>query len=153
MAANKWLIYNKFKEYCGDGTIDMDGDDFICSLHLVGSNCTTLTWDEYGDLDNEHATQYGYSQPGYSITGPTWVEAAGTVTFDSNNPTWTAASGSIICRFGVVYDTTPTPIPTDPLICYSLFDNTPLDVTVTDGNVLTIEMSGSGILTVSGGDS
>ena len=28
MAADAWKIYNKWKEYLGDGTVDMDADAF-----------------------------------------------------------------------------------------------------------------------------
>jgi len=153
MAADAWKRYNKFPEYLGDGTMDMDGDSFLCALFLSTSNCATLTHDEYGDLDNEHANGNGYTTGGWPMTSVTWVESSGTITFDSADPNWTAASGSIVARFAVIYDTTPAATPTDPLVCYSLLDNSPADVTVTDGNTLTIQLNASGILTISGGQS
>jgi hypothetical protein len=39
MAANAWKRYNKFPEYIGDGTIDLDNDTFKVALFLSTSNC------------------------------------------------------------------------------------------------------------------
>ncbi len=152
MAANAWLIYNGFKEFMGDGTIDMDNDTFQCCLFLSTSNAATLTTDVYASLTNEVATANGYTQGGTPLLSVTWVRSTVTTTFDSANPAWTASGGSITARFSVIFDTTPAATPTDPNVCYSLLDNAPADVTVTDTNILTIEMNASGILTVSGGD-
>lgn len=150
MAADAWKRYNKFPEYLGDGTMDMDNDSFYCALFLSTSNCATLTWDQYTDLTNEHANANGYTTGGDALTSVAWTEAAGTVTFDFADPTWTAAGGSITARFAVVWDTTPV-APADPLVGYSLLDNAPADVTVTDGNTLTLNINASGMLDISGG--
>ena len=153
MAADKWLIYNKFKEYLGDGNIDLDTDAFKLALYLSTSNAATLTLDEKADLTNEHATANGYPATGVAITSPTWVEAAGTITFDFADPQFTASGGSIVARFAVVYDdTTAGAPPTDALVGVSLMDNAPADVTVTDGNTLTIQINASGMFTLSGGE-
>ncbi len=32
MAADAWVLHDKFKEYMGDGTIDLDGDSFKLAL-------------------------------------------------------------------------------------------------------------------------
>lgn len=151
MAADKWLLYNKTKEFLGDGTLDLDTDTIKCALFQSSSNCATLTWDEFGDLTNEVAAGTGYVANGYTLTA-SWVESSGTVTFDSDDPSWTASGGSIVARFAVVYANVTRNGVTDPLICYSLLDNTPDNVTATDGNVLSITMHASGIFTVSGGD-
>lgn len=149
MAADKWLIYHGFKEYAGDGSIDMDGDTFKVTLHTSASNAADLTTDLHGSITNE-VTGNGYAEQ--TLTSVTWTRVTATVTYDSANSAYTASGGSIVARFAVIYDDTPTS-PADPNVCYSLLDNTPADVTVTDGNTLTLEMNASGILTVSGGDS
>ena len=153
MAADNWKRYNKTPEYMSDGLIDMDADTFMLALFLSTSNCETLSHDDYADLDNEHANQYGYVTGGQALDSVTWNESSGTITFDSANEVFTASGGSIVCRFAVIYDTTPTTPVADPLMCFSLLDTSPADVTVTDGNTLTISMHTSGIMTVSGGQS
>jgi hypothetical protein len=151
MAADAWKIYNKFKEYMADGLIDLDGDTFKMALFLSTSNCATLTWDDYADLSNEHANANGYTTGGETLASVTWTESAGTVTFDFADEVWTASGGSIICRFAVVYDDTPTTPVADPLVGYSLLDNTPADVTVNDGNTLTVQINANGMFQLSGG--
>ena len=149
MAASAWLIHNKFKEYMGDGTVDMDGDAFKINLYLSTSNIATLSIDALSTATNQHATANGYTQDTKAIVTPTWEEAAGTVTFNCDNVVWTAAGGSILARFAAIYDDTvgPTPV-TDPIVCHTLLDTTPADVTATDGNTFTIEMNASGVFTV-----
>lgn len=153
MAADNFKVYNKFKEYVGDGTIDLDTDAFKAALFLSTSNAATLSVGTgiFADLTNQHATANGYTQPGVAISGITWVESAGTITFDCDDITWTASGGSIVARFLVIYDDTPTS-PADPLVAMNLMDNTPADVTATDGQVLKIQINASGMFTLSGGD-
>jgi hypothetical protein len=149
MAADAWKKYETFPEFMGDNTIDMDGDTFKMALFLSTSNCATVTFDEYGDLTNEHANGNGYTTGGDTLV-VTWAHSTGTTTFDSDDGAWTASGGSIVARFAVIYDDTPTGTPADPLVCYSLLDNTPADVTVTDGNTLTVEINASGVFTITG---
>jgi len=93
MTANAWKRYNKFPEYMADGTCDLDGDQFKMALFLSTSNCETLTHDEYSDLDNEHANQYGYTTGGEVLDSVTWTESSGTLTFDCAAEVWTASGG------------------------------------------------------------
>lgn len=144
-AASAWDFYNQFTEWIGDGTLDLDNDAFKMALFLVTSNCATLTHDEYGDLTNEHATANGYDQPGEVLDNVAWTRAAGSTKLDCDNEVWTAAGGSIVCRFAVIYDDTHA---TDALVCFSLLDSAPADITATDGNTLTIAIHASGIFTL-----
>lgn len=154
MAADAWKSYNKFKEYLGEGYVDLDGDNLKMALFLSTSNAATLTNSQYADLTNELSNGNGYLTGGLVLTGVTWTEAAGTVTFDCNDPTLTASGASRVFRFAVMYVVktvvAPTGTVTSPLVCMSLLDNTPADVTVTDGNTLTFQINASGILTLSG---
>jgi len=152
MAADKWIIYDTFKERIGDGTIDLDADVFKIQLH-TSTHVPSRTADTArADLSNELATANGYTAGGATLASVTWVEATGTITFDSADPSWTASGGSLTARFAVIYDDTPTTPVVDPLLGYSLLDNAPADVTVTDGNTLTIQINASGIFTLAGGE-
>lgn len=150
MAADPWKVYDKAKEHIGDGIIDLDDDSFKVALATSASNAATITLETFASVTNEVAAGNGYTAGGNPLTSPTWVEASGTVTFDAVDPSWTASGGSIVARFAYIYDDTTT-APADALICYSLLDNTPADVTVTDTNTLTLQLSASGIFDVSGG--
>jgi hypothetical protein len=151
VAADAWKRYDKFPLRLGDGGLDMDADTFKVALHLSASNAATLSTEGWGAVTSEHAAANGYTAGGATLASVTWTEASGTITFDSADPAWTASGGSIVARFAVIYDDTVTTPTADVNVCFSLLDNTPADVTVTDTNTLTLVLNASGILTLSGG--
>lgn len=148
MAASAWRKYEIFPENLGNKVYDMDGDTFKIALYLSASNAATVSNSLKGDLTSEHANANGYTTGGVTVT-TTWSHATGTTTFDCSDPVWTASGGSIVARFAVIWDDTPA-VPLDPLVAYSLLDTTPADVTVTDGNTLTLQINASGVFTVTG---
>lgn len=149
MAAGNWIIYDSFKEYMADNTIDVDGDSFRCQLHTL-SYTPALTHSVRADLTNE-ITDSGYTAGGASAFTSTWTKSGSTTTFTAtgNIAQWTAGAGGITARWAVIYDDTPA-APLDPLLGYSLLDTTPADVTATEGNTFTITPNASGIFTLSG---
>ena len=151
MAADAWVIHDKAKEYIGDGTIDLDGDTFKVALFQSTSNVATTSINALSTATNQVSNANGYTTGGVALTGVTWVESSGTVTFDATDMTdaWTASGGSIVARFAVIYDDTVTTPVADPIIAHCLLDNSPADITVTDGNTLSINFNASGIFTVS----
>lgn len=156
MAAGKWKLYDKAKQYLADGTIDLDAtSDWKMALFQSTSNANTLTntVDVYGDLTNEVANGSGYLTGGSAITGVTWTEASGTVTFDCDNVVWTASGGTITARFAVIYKNATVNSVVKPLLCVCLLDTAPADVSATSGNTLTIQINASGVFTLSGANS
>lgn len=141
MAADAWVIHDRFKEFMGDNTIDMDGDTFECRLYTSASNIATTSVGDATTATNE------LSGSGYAadVLAATWVRSTSTVTFDSDDAAFTASGGSITARFAAIIDTTTTP---DEVVAHSLLDNTPADVTVTDTNTLTVQMNASGVFTL-----
>jgi hypothetical protein len=153
MAAGKWKMYADAKKYLADGTFDLDDTtNWKMALFQSTSNCETLTTgtDVYGDLTNEVANGNGYTTGGVAITGVTWAESSGTITFDCDNAVWTASGGSIVARFAVIYKNATVNSIVKPLLCVCLLDTTPANVTATDGNTLTIAINASGVFTLSG---
>jgi len=147
MAADAWVFYDSFPELLGGGTIDLDNDTFKMALYLSSSNADNTSDNVYSsDLTNEHSAGGGYAAGGETLTSVTWNNVDGTVTFDCADVVWNASGGDITARYAVIYDDTPSP---KPLVAYSLLDNTPADVTATDGNSLTIQIHESGIFTLS----
>jgi hypothetical protein len=156
MAAGRWKLYDLAKEYIGDGTHDLDDTtNWKMALFLSSSNCNTLSVGTavYGDLTNEHANANGYTTGGVALTGITWSNSSGTITFDCTDPTWTASGGSIVARFAVIYRNATVNSIVKPLLCVCLLDTAPADVTVTTGNTLTIQINASGVFTLSGATS
>lgn len=154
MVAGKWQLYDTFKEYACDGTIDLDAASrFRCAL-VTSSYTPALTHSTWVDvLANQVASGNGYSTHGVAMT-QTWTNISGTVTFDSDNPTWNASGGSIVARYAViVHDANGDGALAsgDALVGYCLLDTTPADVTVTTGNPFVIQIAATGIFALSGG--
>lgn len=140
-------FYNSFKEYLGDGTIDLDTHTFKVQLHSSSYTPNASTHTVRADLTNELSTANGYTAGGATLGSVTWNLSGGTVTFDAADTVWTASGGSIVARYAVIYDDTPSS-PADPLVAYILLDTTPANVTATDTNTLTLAWNGSGIFTL-----
>ena len=154
MAADAWAVYNKAKEYIGDGTIDLDAGSAYFSVVLLTSSYTpALTHSTYSDISGtEVANGNGYTLGGDVCSNVTWSESSGTVTFDSDDPTWTASGGSIVARYAaLVHIAAGSGVPQagDKLIAYSLLDNAPADVTAVSGADFTIQISANGYFQVS----
>lgn len=143
MAADAWQFYNTAREYIGDGTIDLDDDTFKMGLVSSSYSFSAESHSTLSDITNELSGS-GYARDTLSVT---WTRSTGTVTFDSDDGAFTASGGSITARRAFIYDDTPSS-PADPLLCSSLLDNTPADVSVTAGNTLTVQIHSSGIFTL-----
>ena len=140
MAATAWTFTNEGRTKLLDGTFDLDTDSFKCALFQSTSNigATSTT---YAGLTNEVANANGYTTGGVAVT----LTLAGTttVTVDfSVDPTWTASGGTITARFAVVYEVGGR------VLCYCTLDSTPADVTVADGQILTVMANASGVFTL-----
>lgn len=148
MAALKWKLYNTAKLGIGSGLIDLDTHTFKMALFLSGSNCNTLTHDEFSDLTNQaSATTSGYTTGGQTITTVTWTNSSGTITFNCDDVEWIALASGITARFAVIYDDTASG---DPLLC--VCDLNGSDATATAGNAFRVVINASGVFTLSGGN-
>jgi hypothetical protein len=145
MARGDVVVFNTAKEYLMDGTFDLDNDTIkiaICD-NTVAPTATTAT-PALGDF-TEVGAAGTYTAGGTTLTC-TWVESAGTVTFDSStNPTWAAdASNDTDAYWGIIYaDNVTTPV-ADAAIAY-LDLGGPVDMQAGD---LTITWNASGIFTL-----
>jgi hypothetical protein len=140
-AAGTWTFTSEGLTKLLDGTFDIDSDTWKMAIFLstsnLGSGSTT-----YAALTNEHANSFGYTTGGIALT--LTLGGTTTVTVDiSTDPVWTAAGGDIIGRFAVIYEVAGR------VLCYALLDNTPANVTATNGNTLTVAANASGVFTLS----
>lgn len=138
-AAGAWLFTDTGRTSLLNGTFDIDTDTWKMALFLSTSNIgpTSTT---YAALTGEHANANGYTTGGTAITLS--LSGTTTVTVDSSDATWTASGGSIVARFAVIYEVAGN------VLCYCLLDSAPADVTVTDGNSLTVQINVSGVFTL-----
>lgn len=139
MAANAWLFTDIGRTRLLDGDFDLDTDTFKLALFLSTSNIGAAST-TFAAVTNEHAAANGYVAGGAAITLS--LSGTTTVTVDGSDVVFTASGGPITARFAVIYEVAGN------VLCHSLLDNTPADVTATDGNTLTIQINASGIFTL-----
>ena len=130
MTANAWVFTDVAKQDILNGVQQVGPDTYKCALFLSTSNIGTGST-TFAGVTNEHAAANGYTAGGISVD--LTVGTGGTPKIDiATDPVWTASGGSIVARFAVVYEVGGN------VLCYSLLDNTPANVTATDGNTLTV---------------
>ena len=144
MAAATITFYDSFREFMGDGTIDLDNDTFKLALCTSSYTPATSHSTFSGDITNELSTANGYTAGGATLSGVTWGHSSGTATFDdTGNVQWTASDAGITARYAILYSSTA-----DKLVAYILLDSAPADKTATAGNTFTVTWNGSGIFTL-----
>lgn len=150
MAAGAFTFYDSFAEIIAEGDFDplaVAQNTYKVALFTSSYTPSVSTDQEYTFLSGEVANGNGYTTGGNSLTSVTYTATGGVGTFDAADVVWTASGGSITARYAVLYIDSVTSGTYD-LIGYFVLDNTPADVTATDGNTLTIQWNASGILTV-----
>lgn len=132
MAVGSWTLTNAAKTKLLDGTFDIDSDTWKMGLLKSTTTISSSSTSWAGVSGDEVATANGYTGGGKSIT-LTLTNTSGTVKVDiSSDPMWTASGGDFSARYAVIYEDG------GDILCYCLLDTTPADVTVKDGNDLTI---------------
>lgn len=140
MAAGAWLMTNEGRTKLLDGTFDIDSDDWKMALFLSTSNIgpTSTT---YAGLTNQHANNNGYTTGGIAVN----LQLSGTTTVKADvetDPGWTANGGPITARYAVIYEVGGN------VLAYCELDDTPADVTATDGNTFTVAAHANGVFTL-----
>ena len=143
MAASAWIIYDEALQELGDADLAFDTGTFKVALFQSawGPGTHAQATILYSGMTNEVTNGLGYVTGGDAIT-LTWAETSadsGIWRCDSDDPAWTAASGSITgIRYAVLYETGTS-------ICAAYCElDTASDITVTDTNTLTIQLSANG---------
>lgn len=141
MAASAWAFTNGGRTSLLNGTFDIDTDTWKMALFLSTSNLGAAST-TYAGVTNEVANGSGYTTGGESVA--LTLSGTTTVTVDiTTDPVWTASGGPITARFAAIYEVSGN------ILVYSTLDNTPADVTATDGNTLTVAANASGVFTLS----
>lgn len=147
MAASAFTVFNKAKEKLADGTFDLDTHTFkmaLCgaSQALSAAFAGTSTDCRYSDLTDQLANGNGYTTGGVTLTGVTWTESSGTLTFDCNNPQWTGLTKTGI-KYGVIYDDSDT---NKGLLCFfELESGSTINVTA---GTLDVTINAAGVFTL-----
>lgn len=142
--ASTFEVFNSFRQYIADGTIDLDSTDVYLAL-VTSSYTKSLANTIWGDISTyEVATGTGYTTGGKQLASNDVTYSGTTATFDAADVTWTSLTKTF--RFGVMYINATVNSVVKPLIGIILFDSTPADVTVS-GVDFTLTWNASGIIT------
>jgi hypothetical protein len=148
--ADAWKFYRTFRLWLGDKTYNLASDTFNMALFLSTSNAADLTQSLLAGLTFQHANANGYLTGGKSMTGISWALNGAVPEWKFSNTVWTASGGPITARLAVVYMLGTANGRTNPLVCYSLLDSTPADVTAGDTNTFTVQGASVGFLNILG---
>ncbi len=139
-------VFNSFRQYIADGTIDLDSANVYLAL-VTSSYTKSLANTIWSDIStNEVATGSGYTTGGAALASNDVTYSGTTATFDAADVTWTSLTKTF--RFGILYINATVNSIVKPLIGVILFDSTPANVTV-GGVDFTVNWNASGILTFS----
>jgi hypothetical protein len=136
MAASIWNVYDQALLEFGEALIDLTSGTYKIALFASTSNVglNNMSPATYAAATNELPTANGYTIGGQTVT-QTWTNSSGVETLGSTGTTWTPSGPGIIARWAVLYNSS-----TGKLICWSLLNTAPSDVSVTQ-----ITISGSGV--------
>lgn len=143
-------VYDSYKREMQNKNVKIETapDTFICGLSTTTYVPNKATHEALADITNEVVGSGYVRQTLASVVHSEPV--AGTWRFDAANPVFTAVTTSIVAHYWWVFNDTATS-PLDMLCFYGFLDDTPLDVTTTDTNTLTLEVNASGFTELSGG--
>ena len=133
--------YNKFDSWVEDmqESVNTGTDQFVVAL-CAAANAPVATNTILANL-----TQISYTNlSSRNLTTAASEQTTGTFKLDFNDLVLTASGTVATFRYVVIYDDTPTS-PEDPLVCWFDYGS---DVTLLNGETLTITFDGAGLYTV-----
>ena len=145
MAVSAWVVNNYAKLKIGNATINLsDNALFRMALYTASASATLVAGDVsvQGSLAGQ-ASGGGYTAGGEQLTGITWTEAGGTVTFDST--AWVVTGSIAAVKYAVIVASVGAT--SGHILCYSKLSTA--NFAVTGSNTLTITPNASGIFTLS----
>jgi hypothetical protein len=143
-SAGPWKVHDKGTFFLFSEGVDESVNDYYVIL-LTSSWTPAKTNAYYSDISAyELSTANGYTNGGQLLANVAVIEESdGTSYLDCDNPEWTASGGSITARYAAIYNGSSS---TNELIVSGVLDNTPADVTATDGQVLRILIPVTGLI-------
>ena len=151
MAATAWQLYNKAKQYIGNGTITLGAGVFKMVLANTASNASTFTLTAYSQLTGEISATGGYVSGGKNLVPATalWTVGASAKQFKFTMSTvglaFTASGASLTnIRYAILRNSTGAG--TGRLLCFCQLSSS--QFTVTSPNTLTVLPAATGIFTL-----
>jgi hypothetical protein len=151
MAATAWQLYNKAKQYIGNGTITLGAGVFKMVLATSASNASTFTLTAYSQITNEIAATGGYVTGGKDLVPATalWTVGASAKQYKFTMSTvglaFTASGASLTnIKYAILRNSTGATA--GKLLCFCQLSSS--QFTVTSPNTLTVLPAATGIFTL-----
>jgi len=151
MAATAWQLYNKAKQYIGNGTITLGAGVFKMVLANSASNASTFTLTAYSQITGEISATGGYVTGGKNLVPATalWTVGASAKQYKFTMSTvglaFTASGASLTnIRYAILRNSTG--VGAGRLLCFCALSSS--QFTVTSPNTLTVLPAATGIFTL-----
>ena len=151
MAATAWQLYNKAKQYIGNGTITLGAGVFKMVLATSASNASTFTLTAYSQITNEISATGGYTTGGKNLVPATayWTVGASAkqmkFTMSTVGLAFTASGASLTnIKYAILRNSTGATA--GRLLCFCRLSSS--QFTVTSPNTLTVLPAATGIFTL-----
>jgi hypothetical protein len=151
MAATAWQLYNKAKQYIGNGTITLGAGVFKMVLANSASNASTFTLTAYSQITGEISATGGYATGGKDLVPATayWTVGASAKQFKFTMSTvglaFTASGASLTnIKYAILRNSTGSTA--GRLLCFCRLSSS--QFTVTSPNTLTVLPAATGIFTL-----
>jgi hypothetical protein len=151
MAATAWQLYNKAKQYIGNGTITLGAGVFKIVLATSASNASTFTLTAYSQITNEISATGGYVTGGKNLVPATayWTVGASAkqmkFTMSTVGLAFTASGASLTnIKYAILRNSTGATA--GRLLCFCRLSSS--QFTVTSPNTLTVLPAATGIFTL-----
>ena len=151
MAATAWQLYNKAKQYIGNGTITLGAGVFKMVLATSASNASTFTLTAYSQITNEISATGGYVTGGKALVPATgqWTVGASAKQYKFTMSTvglaFTASGASLTnIKYAILRNSTGAGA--GKLLCFCQLSSS--QFTVTSPNTLTVLPAATGIFTL-----
>jgi len=152
MAATAWQLYNKAKQYIGNGTITLGAGVFKMLLARSASNASTFTLSTYASITSEISATGGYTTGGKNLVPATaqWTVNPLSAkqykfTMSTVGLAFTASGASLTnIKFAILRNSTGAGA--GKLLCFCQLSSS--QFTVTSPNTLTILPASTGIFTL-----
>jgi hypothetical protein len=151
MAATAWQLYNKAKQYIGNGTITLGAGVFKMVLATSASNASTFTLTAYSQITNEISAAGGYVTGGKDLVPATayWTVGASAkqmkFTMSTVGLAFTASGASLTnIKYAILRNSTGATA--GRLLCFCQLSSS--QFTVTSPNTLTVLPAATGIFTL-----
>lgn len=148
MAAGTFTVYGAAIEGLAKGSIDLDTDTFVATLHSSSYTPSSDADDTWSDIKTtELSTGSGYTAGGVALTSVSVTRSGATVTFDADDVSWT--SSTLTAKYVVITKRAGGSLAdADLLLGYAQLETGGGGTVSTTNGTLAVNWNASGLFTI-----